>query len=50
MRCHSGLDEGPYEIINPLSWTANPWTGFYMIGTSVMKELILRLSFWDEVK
>ena len=44
VRCHSDVDEGPYETPSPLSWTANPWTGFYLIETSVMKELILRLS------
>ena len=24
---------------SPLIWSANCWTGFYMIGTSVMKEI-----------
>ena len=34
-------DGGPYHIENsPLICYANQWTGFYMIGTSVMKELI----------
>ena len=32
---------GPYHIEpNPLTCSANQWTRFYMIGTSVMKELI----------
>ena len=31
-------DGGPYHIENsPLISQANQWTGFYMIGTSVMK-------------
>ena len=33
-------DAGPYHIeTSPLIRRANPWTGFYMIGTSIMKEL-----------
>ena len=33
-------DEGPYHIeTSPLSCRVNQWTGFYMIRTSVMKEL-----------
>ena len=33
-------DGGPYHIeISPLISSANQWTGFYMIMTSVMKEL-----------
>ena len=33
-------DKGPYHIeTSPLICRANQWTGFYMIGTSVMKEL-----------
>ena len=33
-------DEGSYHIeTSPLIYRANQWTGFYMIGTSVMKEL-----------
>ena len=33
-------DGGPYQIeTSPLISRANQWTGFYMIGTSVMKEL-----------
>ena len=36
-RCHGG---GPCHIeTSPLICFANHWTGFYMIGTSVMKEL-----------
>ena len=35
---HNGC---PYHIeTSPLIYRANQWTGFYMIGTSVMKELI----------
>ena len=31
-------DGGPYVIeISPLICRANKWTGFYMIGTSVME-------------
>ena len=31
---------GPYHIEKtPLIYRANQWTGFYMIGTSVIKEL-----------
>ena len=26
--------------ISPLTCSANQWTGFYMVGTTVMKELI----------
>ena len=34
-------DRGHYHIeIRPLILRANQWTGFYMIGTSVMQELI----------
>ena len=34
-------DGGPYHIeTSPLISSANQWTGFYVIGTSVMKELI----------
>ena len=33
---------GPYHIeTSPLICIANQWTGFYMIGASVMKELNL---------
>ena len=33
------LGERPYHTeISPLICRANKWTGFYMIGTSVMKE------------
>ena len=32
-------DGGPYYIeTSPLICTANQWTGFYMIGTFLMKE------------
>ena len=32
-------DSGPYHIeTSPLICTANQWTGFYMIGTSVMRK------------
>ena len=34
-------DRGPYHIeASPLVCSANQWTGFYKIGTAVMKELI----------
>ena len=34
-------DEGPYHIeISSLIGSANQFTGFYKIGTSIMKELI----------
>ena len=34
--------EGPYHIItSPLICSANQWTGFYMRGTSVMKEIFI---------
>ena len=34
-------DRGPYhKETSPLICRANQWTGFYMIGTSVMKVLI----------
>ena len=37
----SFIDVGLYHIeTSPLICRANEWTGFYMIGTSVMKELI----------
>ena len=45
-------DGGPYHIENSLSiCKANQWTGFYMIETSVMKELrtllnICKSTFW----
>ena len=36
---------GPYHIeISPLICSANQWTGFYMIGTIVMKELMVKSS------
>ena len=39
-------DGGPYHIeTNPLICSANQWTGFYMIGTSVMKELKIRFCY-----
>ena len=35
-------DEGSYHIeTSPLICSANQWTGFYMIWTSVIKELTL---------
>ena len=37
-------DGGGYHIEkSPLICTANQWTGFYMIGTSVKKELKVTL-------
>ena len=44
-------DGGPYHIeISPFICSANQRTGFYMIGTSVMKELRNRLihCFWTK--
>ena len=39
-------DLGPYHIeTSPLICTGNQWTGFYMIETFVMKELILSMYF-----
>ena len=40
-------DGGPYHIeTSPLICRANQWTGFYMIGTSTIKELIyLHITF-----
>ena len=33
-------NRGPYHIeTNPLICSANQWTGFYMIGSCVIKEL-----------
>ena len=33
-------DGGPYHLeTSPLICRANQWTGFYMPGTSIMKEL-----------
>ena len=33
-------DGGPYHIeTSPLISRANQWTGFYMIGSSIMKKL-----------
>ena len=41
-------DGGPYHIeTSPLIFSANHWTGFYMMGTSVMKELIYNHIFQD---
>ena len=38
---------GPYQIkISPLICRANQWTGFYMIGASVLKELVKSLLEW----
>ena len=37
---------GPYHIeTSPLICSANQWSGFYMIGTSVMKELRITLIY-----
>ena len=34
---------GPYHIeTSPLIFPENQWTGFYMIGTFVVKELMFR--------
>ena len=41
-------DEGHYHIeTSPLICRENQWTGFYMIGTSVMKELKNLLNIYD---
>ena len=43
-------DGGFYHIeTSPLTCKANQWTGFYMIGTSVMKELKLKIG-WLKVQ
>ena len=35
---------GPYHIkTSPFIWSANQWTGFYMIAASVMKEVNISL-------
>ena len=40
---------GLYHVeISPLICRANQWTGFYMIGTSVMKELIAAITVEGE--
>ena len=40
----NSYDGGPYHIkTSPLICSASQWTGFYMIGSSVMKELILKI-------
>ena len=40
------LDGGPYHIeTSPLISGANQWTGFYMTGTSVVKELNLKIKY-----
>ena len=37
-------DGGPYHIeTSPLIYSANQWTGFYMITVSIMKELMKKL-------
>ena len=39
-------DGGCYHIeTSPLICKANQWTGFYMIGSSVMKELVVRHTY-----
>ena len=41
--------EGPYRIeTSPLICVANQWTGFDMIGTSIMNELILKPKLEDD--
>ena len=44
-------DGGPYHIgTSPLICSANQWTGFYMKGTSVIKELICkRMQFLKQI-
>ena len=41
---NSFMTEVPIIETSPLIFRANQWTGFYIIGTSVMKELIEFLS------
>ena len=42
------VDDGPYHIeISPLICSAKQWTGFYTIGTAVMKELKVQSKDWD---
>ena len=44
LQCNTQVfsDRGPYRIeTSPLICRADQWTGFYMIGISVMKELNL---------
>ena len=42
---HDGV---PYHIeTSPLIYSVNQWTGFYIIRTSVMKELSSILVDWD---
>ena len=40
-------DRGSYHIeTSPLLCSANQWTGFYMKGTSVMKDIMRQLLQW----
>ena len=44
-------DGDPYYIeTTPLIFTANQWTDFYMIGTSVMKELKAKTTVRHKLK
>ena len=39
--CQLFHDGDPYHIeTSPLIWSVNQWTGFYMIRTSIMKEVM----------
>ena len=39
-------DGGPFHIeTSPLIFSPNEWTGFYMIGTDIMKELMENFIF-----
>ena len=39
-------DEGPFHVeTSPLICSVNQWTGFYMKGTSFMKELLVLCYF-----
>ena len=40
IKVNKDYDGGPYHMeTSPLICSANQWTGFYIVGTSVMKEL-----------
>ena len=43
-------DKGPYHIeTSPVICCATQWTGFYMIGTSVMKELKMKCEIENQL-
>ena len=44
-------DGGPYHKgTRPLIYRANQWTGFFMMGTSVMKELKAIMTFFGRLE